>query len=228
MLMVAGRVLKRQDDGGLDATLIPPLSLDEPAPMDPAVHLGRIFAWVCTIFYLSSRMPQVWKNYRRKSVQGLSILMFFWAAMGNFTYTLSILNSPDAVNPDTSAQYLKEAVPYILGSSGTLLFDVSIFVQWLYYTKLRRRHHRHHHHGHRRRRSSRHLSRQSRAQSRPDTVCMSHPSSHIGTPRAPPGGYNMLVDQEDDEDFLNAHHEDSPLAALYLQAAESEKESLPS
>ena len=28
------------------------------------IQLGRIFAWVCTIFYLSSRMPQLWKNVR--------------------------------------------------------------------------------------------------------------------------------------------------------------------
>ncbi len=26
------------------------------------IQLGRIFAWVCTVFYLSSRMPQLWKN----------------------------------------------------------------------------------------------------------------------------------------------------------------------
>ncbi|KAG0258129.1 hypothetical protein DFQ27_004799, partial [Actinomortierella ambigua] len=206
MLMMAGRVMKRQDN--YDGSSI--TGGDTPEAIDPAVHqLGRIFAWVCTIFYLTSRMPQLWKNYERKSVQGLSILMFFWAAMGNFTYALSILNSPAAVNPETSRQFLKEAVPYILGSSGTLMFDVSIFLQWLYYSKLRRRQHgrRHHHHHHRRRRSSRHLSqRQSRAQSRPETVCLSHPSSHLGTPRATaPGGYSMLVDQ-DDETFLSTHH----------------------
>ncbi|KAF9973290.1 hypothetical protein BGZ73_003461 [Actinomortierella ambigua] len=122
MLMMAGRVVKRQDDysGGSGLQDID----NDPGSIDPAVHqLGRIFAWVCTVFYLTSRMPQLWKNYKRKSVQGLSILMFFWAAMGNFTYALSIFNSPAAVNPETSKQFLKEAVPYILGSSGTLMFD---------------------------------------------------------------------------------------------------------
>lgn len=37
----------------------------EPVPPDQSiVQLGRIFAWVCTVFYLSSRMPQLWKNVK--------------------------------------------------------------------------------------------------------------------------------------------------------------------
>lgn len=36
-----------------------------PVPPDQSiVQLGRIFAWVCTVFYLSSRMPQLWKNVK--------------------------------------------------------------------------------------------------------------------------------------------------------------------
>ncbi|KAF9901564.1 hypothetical protein EC991_006012 [Linnemannia zychae] len=125
-----GRVLSKRavEDPDVD------LALEDPS----LVQLGRIFAWICTVFYLSSRMPQLWKNFTRKSVQGLSILMFFWAAMGNLTYTLSILNSADALNPETRRTFLLASVPYVLGSSGTLMFDVSIFCQWLYYTgKLR-------------------------------------------------------------------------------------------
>ncbi|CAG8748600.1 12899_t:CDS:2 [Dentiscutata erythropus] len=29
-----------------------------------AEYIGRIFAWACTILYLTSRMPQIWKNNR--------------------------------------------------------------------------------------------------------------------------------------------------------------------
>ncbi|KAF9923393.1 hypothetical protein FBU30_006549 [Linnemannia zychae] len=122
------RVLSKR---GLEDELADP----QAPPEDPnIVQLGRIFAWICTVFYLSSRMPQLWKNFTRKSVQGLSILMFFWAAMGNLTYTLSILNSAQAVDPETGRDFLLKSVPYVLGSSGTLMFDVSIFIQWLYYT----------------------------------------------------------------------------------------------
>ncbi|KAF9177628.1 hypothetical protein BGZ51_008511 [Haplosporangium sp. Z 767] len=165
----------------------------DPSSEPHIVQLGRIFAWVCTVFYLSSRMPQLWKNFKRKSVQGLSILMFFWAAMGNLTYTLSILNSADAVNPETRTKFLLEAVPYVLGSSGTLMFDVSIFGQWLYYTgKLRflglrprlRRHH--HHHSSRSRSRSRSLA--SRSIPRLSSMVLSTSGSQ--------SGYNILVDDE--------------------------------
>lgn len=181
-----GRVFSRRGLGDTDPTM------DEPAPADPnIVQLGRIFAWVCTVFYLSSRMPQLWKNYTRKSVQGLSILMFFWAAMGNLSYTMSILNSKAAVDPETRRQFLLEAVPYVLGSSGTLMFDLSIFCQWLYYTGrlrvlgLRPKRHHHHHHRHHHSRT-----RASRSQSGVNSMVLSPSGSQSGL-------YNILVNEED-------------------------------
>lgn len=122
--------------------------------------------------------------------------MFFWAAMGNLTYTLSILNSADAVNPETSKKFLREAVPYVLGSSGTLMFDVSIFGQWLYYTDrlnfLRRRsRHRHHHHHHR--------VRGSHSHSRMDSMALSSSGSQSGL-------YNILVDEEDPDELEQHLH----------------------
>ncbi|KAF8921637.1 hypothetical protein BGZ58_004093, partial [Dissophora ornata] len=193
MPSIVGRVFARalEGDQGLGEMQSSPADRN-------IVQLGRIFAWVCTIFYLTSRMPQLWKNFKRKSVQGLSILMFFWAAMGNMSYTLSILNSADAINPETRKKFLREAVPYVLGSSGTLTFDLSIFFQWLYYTgKLRifgigRRHH-HHRHRHRH-----HLSRQrdSRTLSRMDSMALSPSGSQAGLYTA----YRALADDDDDEE----------------------------
>ncbi|KAG0248597.1 hypothetical protein BG011_010116 [Mortierella polycephala] len=187
MTNAVGRVFARALEG----------EQDEPSSDPHIVQLGRIFAWVCTVFYLSSRMPQLWKNFKRKSVQGLSILMFFWAAMGNLTYTLSILNSADAVNPETRAKFLLEAVPYVLGSSGTLMFDVSIFGQWLYYTGklrflgLRPRHRHHHHHSSRSRSRSQSQSRSLASRSFPRLSSMA--LSTTGSQ----SGYNILVDDED-------------------------------
>ncbi|KAG6837296.1 hypothetical protein H0H93_011898 [Arthromyces matolae] len=31
--------------------------------------IGRVFAWLCTTLYLTSRLPQIWKNFVRKSVE---------------------------------------------------------------------------------------------------------------------------------------------------------------
>ncbi|KAF0474738.1 PQ-loop-domain-containing protein [Gigaspora margarita] len=95
-----------------------------------AEYIGRIFAWTCTVLYLTSRMPQIWKNYKRRSVEGLSIFMFAFAALGNLTYTTSIFSNPLA---NTNPTYLKESFPYVLGSIGTLIFDLTIFLQWYYW-----------------------------------------------------------------------------------------------
>jgi uncharacterized protein with PQ loop repeat len=97
---------------------------------DNTIWVGRFFAWVCTFLYLSSRIPQIYQNFRRRSVEGLSMFLFFFAAMGNLTYVLGIFTNPHA----TRATFL-EAIPYILGSAGTLMFDGTIFVQYALYNK---------------------------------------------------------------------------------------------
>ncbi|KAI9286069.1 PQ loop repeat-domain-containing protein [Umbelopsis sp. AD052] len=101
---------------------------------ESTLWVGRFFAWLCTCLYLSSRIPQILKNYRRRSVQGLSIALFLFAACGNLTYTLSIFT-----NPHSTRESLLEAVPYILGSAGTLLFDMTIFSQYVMYNWINRK-----------------------------------------------------------------------------------------
>ncbi|KLO10726.1 hypothetical protein SCHPADRAFT_921956 [Schizopora paradoxa] len=96
--------------------------------------LGRLSAWMCTTLYLTSRLPQIWKNYVRKSVEGLSMFLFVFAFLGNTFYVLSILTSPKLDAPHSEAMaFLIESVPYLLGSGGTLLFDVTIVTQSFLY-----------------------------------------------------------------------------------------------
>jgi hypothetical protein len=40
---------------------------EEPEP-SPEQILGRISAWTCTTLYLTSRLPQIWKNVSRRSI----------------------------------------------------------------------------------------------------------------------------------------------------------------
>ncbi|KIJ16758.1 hypothetical protein PAXINDRAFT_98569, partial [Paxillus involutus ATCC 200175] len=105
--------------------------------------LGRIFAWLCTTLYLTSRLPQIWKNYVRKSVEGLSMYLFVFAFLGNFFYVLSILTSPKAhLPPPQSTEFFRESIPYLLGSGGTFFFDVTIVAQsFIYKGKHPRRNH---------------------------------------------------------------------------------------
>jgi len=90
--------------------------------------IGRIFAWICTTLYLTSRLPQIWKNFVRKSVEGLSMSLFISAFLGNFFYVLSIITSPPASGPGGRA-FLLESIPYLLGSGGVLIFDMIIVLQ---------------------------------------------------------------------------------------------------
>ncbi|PVF94159.1 PQ-loop-domain-containing protein [Serendipita vermifera] len=157
----------------------------DPPPLTPEQKrriIGRISAWACTTLYLTSRLPQIWKNYTRKSVQGLSLALFVFAFLGNTFYVASILSSPhiwedqpesepidatlltttsttvlssiltriagffrfffprnsfDSTPPPWKSPhaqaFLKESLPYLLGSGGTLMFDVIIVTQGIIY-----------------------------------------------------------------------------------------------
>uniref|UniRef100_A0A1D1Y1A5 Vacuolar integral membrane protein YDR352W n=1 Tax=Anthurium amnicola TaxID=1678845 RepID=A0A1D1Y1A5_9ARAE len=95
---------------------------------DGQYFVGRVMAWTCTVLYLTSRMPQIWKNFERKSVEGLSIFMFIFAALGNLAYTMSIF-----LYDKKDDDFYHKEFPYILGASGTLTFDIIIYMQWWKY-----------------------------------------------------------------------------------------------
>ncbi|KAK9240963.1 PQ loop repeat-domain-containing protein [Lipomyces kononenkoae] len=98
--------------------------------------VGRVFAWACTTMYLTSRMPQIYTNFARQSTSGLSVLLFIAAFLGNTFYTLSILSSAATLDPSPGGEraiFLWEELPYLLGSAGTVGFDLTIFLQWIYY-----------------------------------------------------------------------------------------------
>ena len=106
-----------------------------PAPHGPRVcnakvvedswthELGVILGWVSAAVYLTSRLPQIAKNCKRRSVEGLSVLMFTCAVLGNLTYSLGIFLR--STEPDK----LREAAPWLLGSVGTLAMDFFILMQ---------------------------------------------------------------------------------------------------
>ena len=70
---------------------------------------GFLLSWCSAVLYLCSRIPQIRKNYERKSTEGLSLTMFVSAMVGNGTYAASIfLQNP--IIPLTS-------VPFLVGRS---------------------------------------------------------------------------------------------------------------
>ncbi|KAL2156425.1 hypothetical protein VTH82DRAFT_1170 [Thermothelomyces myriococcoides] len=107
--------------------------------------LGQVFGWLCAALYLGSRLPQLLLNWRRKSTEGVSVLFFLFACLGNLTYVLSILvfeprcEGDEGCRPGEAArifwQYILVNLSWLAGSAGTLLLDLAIFVQFFVYSK---------------------------------------------------------------------------------------------
>lgn len=89
--------------------------------------IGTVLGWLSAFIYLNSRLPQVYKNWKSKSVEGLSALMFFCAVMGNVTYALGVLVKATGW-PD-----IYDALPWLVGSLGTVVFDFIIVIQCFMY-----------------------------------------------------------------------------------------------
>lgn len=77
--------------------------------------------------YLFSRIGQMYKNYRRKSTEGLSVMMFILAVFGNLTYGLSILVR------ETDRQFILAHLPWLIGSIGVIFLDFILLAQFRYY-----------------------------------------------------------------------------------------------
>jgi len=98
--------------------------------MGPAAKTtGIVLGYISSVLYLNSRLPQIIKNFRRKSVAGLSWLMFVCAFMGNLTTVTAIF-----MRATSKADYESEA-PFLPGNAGTLLFDLTIVIQYALYTR---------------------------------------------------------------------------------------------
>ncbi|KAI5800367.1 PQ loop repeat-domain-containing protein [Peziza echinospora] len=109
--------------------------------------LGKILSWVSTALYCTSRIPQLYKNYSRRSTSGLSIMLFIAAFFGNLFYSLSLLTNPLAwedfgpyggggvAGPEGSlrSEWWGNTLPFFLGASGVLCQDALVFVQWCWY-----------------------------------------------------------------------------------------------
>jgi uncharacterized protein with PQ loop repeat len=106
---------------------------------------GQVFGWLCAVLYLGSRLPQLLLNWRRKSTDGVSMLFFLFACLGNLTYVMSIFayepkcQTPGQCQPGEArriyGQYMLLNLSWLVGSAGTLVLDMAIFVQFFIYNR---------------------------------------------------------------------------------------------
>ncbi|KAI4755029.1 hypothetical protein E4T52_12929 [Aureobasidium sp. EXF-3400] len=139
------------------------ISLAQASPLNPTLHhpdhhhpvnktsnlvaAGTVLSWLSTLLYLGSRLPQLYKNWTRKSTAGLSAHLFIAAFFGNLFYSTSMLTNPnlwaDAPahglhgwvenTPNVRYDWLMRALPFWLGAAGVLVMDAAVGVQFLMY-----------------------------------------------------------------------------------------------
>lgn len=104
--------------------------------------LGQFFGYLCTVAYIASRLPQLILNWRRKTTEGLSMLFFLFACLGNITYVLSIFAyEPKCAHKTCKpgeagriyGRYILVNLSWLAGSLVTLFLDLGIFAQYFMY-----------------------------------------------------------------------------------------------
>ena len=99
----------------------------------PPIIVGNIFAWTSTVIFFLSRLPQILLNHKRRSVEGLSFTAFVNIIIANQLFLASILIKLIDIDNSNRVKYIINNIPWIVGSSGTTLFDIIIFIQFFIY-----------------------------------------------------------------------------------------------
>lgn len=100
----------------------------QPDPDDDSNPPGaQLLGYISAVLYLTARLPQIWKNYREQSCEGLSLLFFILSLLGNGTYGAGILCH------SLEKGYVVKNVPWLIGSLGTMVEDGIVFYQFRIY-----------------------------------------------------------------------------------------------
>ncbi|XP_019175385.1 PREDICTED: probable vacuolar amino acid transporter YPQ3 [Ipomoea nil] len=89
---------------------------------------GQWLGWLMAAIYMGGRVPQIWLNIKRGSVEGLNPLMFVFVLIANATYVGSILVR------STEWEKMKANMPWLLDAVACVVLDLFIILQYLYYT----------------------------------------------------------------------------------------------
>ncbi|ODQ65991.1 hypothetical protein NADFUDRAFT_12704, partial [Nadsonia fulvescens var. elongata DSM 6958] len=94
--------------------------------------IGILAAWVASLLYFASRIPQIHKTYTRKSTAGMGMGLFIADFIGNSTFVIAIVAKGMAM-PDNDfvekSAFWSDEMPYILGNTLSVLGDIVIFYQ---------------------------------------------------------------------------------------------------
>jgi solute carrier family 66 (lysosomal lysine-arginine transporter), member 1 len=96
-------------------------------------EFGMVFAeiagWTSCLLYIVSPIPQIVYNFRRRSVDGLSSLLFIFSIIGNTLFVTSVFVK------DTDFDYIKGSLPIIATDISVTLLYITICLQIAVYQK---------------------------------------------------------------------------------------------
>lgn len=95
--------------------------------------VGQWLGWMMAAIYMGGRIPQIYLNIKRGSVEGLNPLMFIFALIANVTYVGSILIR------STEWDRIKANMPWLLDAAACVGLDLFIILQYIYYRYLAKR-----------------------------------------------------------------------------------------
>lgn len=95
--------------------------------------IGRVCSWACQFCYCSAMVPQIFHNWWRHSTAGVSITLFLADMIGNIGYALSIVTAASALVGSERASFLRLELPYLLGTTLTIVFEIVLFMQYAHY-----------------------------------------------------------------------------------------------
>ncbi|KAJ9075076.1 hypothetical protein DSO57_1000356 [Entomophthora muscae] len=87
----------------------------------------QTLGWLAGFLFVVGRCSQLHKNYSRKSVEGLSVIMFAISILGNINYLLAL------VLFSSEKSYLLFNLPWLVGGIAGLLLDVVVVFQFILY-----------------------------------------------------------------------------------------------
>ncbi|CAI5477808.1 unnamed protein product [Closterium sp. Yama58-4] len=82
--------------------------------------LGELLGWLMAAIYMGGRIPQIYLNIQRGTVEGLSPLMFLFALVGNATYVGSILAR------SMEWRHIKPNMPWLVDAAVCVLLDLFV------------------------------------------------------------------------------------------------------
>ncbi|KAH0572241.1 Seven transmembrane protein 1 [Spironucleus salmonicida] len=100
--------------------------------------IGLVLGYATVPFYCLTRPFQIALNYKRKSVEGLSVVMFCITIAANVTQLSQLCLSTASIyifdSANISSSY--DQIPYFLAAFVPVSLDVVILCQFYYYTKV--------------------------------------------------------------------------------------------